>query len=371
MAKRNLKNLHLRAIAAVDRPCQEHAKALVIKRAFSAEDPQQLAVAEIAKYICTDDGAVSFQTVLADSKFDQNVWPCVDALSQSIRSIVGDSSLTGGERDAQITEGVQQFLQSVRDISPEVSKQLSGLLVRKREGSMPKTVEELQSDVTKLEGQVTDLTTKLTAAEKAKTDAMNAKDEADAECKTAKAALDAVKAEGGELATVKAELATAKAALTAATEETLKVGDVEVKKSEVGEAQFKLTKGLQDEAAIARLEKRASEEFPNLVGTSAEKAQVLKLVSSMPEDAPARKSLEAILKSAEKMIAQGFARLGAGGGQSPTQKAAEQTFKGKVAEIRKRDNISEHAAMTKARSEFPSEFAAAYPDSAPAEQAAN
>src|ERR1700742_3034613 len=43
MARRNLKNLTLRAIAAVDRPCQEHAKALVIKRAFSDEDRQHLA----------------------------------------------------------------------------------------------------------------------------------------------------------------------------------------------------------------------------------------------------------------------------------------------------------------------------------------
>jgi hypothetical protein len=248
--RRNLRNLKLRAIAAVDNPCQEHAKALVIKRAL---DPGQagvaMRVAELQptlKYICENDGAHSFSEVLTENKFSQDVWPCVDALSQSIRSIVGDASLTGGEREAKISASVSEFLNSVREISPEVSKQLELLLVRKRDDPMPKTVEELQADVTKLEGQVGDLTTKLTAAEEAKI-------KADAECKTAKAALDAVKAEGGELATVKAELATAKAALTAATDDVVKVGGQEIKKSEVGDANFKTMKAISDERDMALL----------------------------------------------------------------------------------------------------------------------
>lgn len=352
--RRNLKNLRLRAIAVVDNPCQEHAKALVIKSAPSLEEMSLATLEPFIKYICENDGAHSFSEVLSENKFSQDVWPCVDALSQSIRSIVGDGSLTGGEREAKISASVEQFLTSVRDISPEVSKQLEPLLVRKRDDPMPKTVEELEKQVGELTGQLTSANAlvasekaRADAAEKAKTDAMSDKDKAEAECKTAKAAL------------------------AAATEEVLKVGEIEVKKSEVGEAQFNLTKGLQSEATMARLEKRATEEFPQVVGTAAEKALVLKAIEGKPEDDPTRKALEAILTAAQKMTAAGFGRIGGQGGVEPTVKAAQGTFDAKVSEIQKRDSIGRSKAMSKARSEFPAEYAAAYPDSAPAEQAAN
>lgn len=336
-------SLKLRELSSVDNPAQPGARMAIMKR---ADEPDPKIEGEVAKYLCDPDCAQSFLDVLRANKFNQNVWPCVDALSQSIRSIVGDGSLTGGERDAQIAKSVEQFLQAVRDISPEVSKQL-GELVRKREGPMPKTVEELQAELNK-----------------ANTDLAAANTRADTE----KARAD--KAEGALKAEQDAHGETKKA-LTAATEETLKVGDVEVKKSEVGEAQFKLTKGLQDEARMARLEKRAGEEFPHVVGTPAEKALVLKTVEDLPADDPTRKALEAVLTSAEKMVASGFDRLGGQGGQTPTEKAAQATFDTKVSEIMKRDNCTRHKAMGKARSEFPAEFAAAYPESAPAGQAAN
>jgi hypothetical protein len=340
-------SLKLRELSSVDNPAQPGARMAIMKRHDPAAPDRAGQAAELAKYICPDDGAVSFQTVLADTKFDQNVWPCVDALSQSIRSIVGDSSLAGGERDAQINSSVQQFLQSVRDISPEISKQLEPLLVRKREEPMAKTVEELEKQVGDLTGQLTSANA-LVTAEKARAD----------------------KAEG-ELTAEKSAHGETKKALTAATEEVLKVGEVEVKKSEVGVAQFNLTKGLQDEALTARLEKRAGEEFPHVVGTSAEKALVLKSVNHLPEDSPTRKALEAILTSAEKMIASGFERIGGSGGPTPTEKAAKETFDGKVKEVMARDKCTKSAAMTKARNEFPAEFAAAHPDSAPAATAAN
>lgn len=332
-------SLKLRELSSVDNPAQPGARMAIMKRHDAAPDRVAQA-AEIAKYLDPEDGAQTFQAVLADNKFDQNVWPCVDALSQSIRSIVGDSSLAGGERDAKISESVQQFLQSVRDISPEVSKQLEPLLVRKREGPMPKTVEQLQSEVDSLTSKLAIATADVATAKAAQTAAEEAKTKAEQDC------------------------ATAKAALVTATDETLKVGDVEVKKSEVGEAQFKLTKGLQDEARTARLEKRAGDEFPHVVGTLAEKAAVLKLAEDLPAESPARKGLEAIITSAEKMVASGFDRIGGQGGSTPTEKAAKDTFDTKVKDIMARDNCKKPAAMTKARTEFPAEFAAAHPDSA-------
>lgn len=206
--------------------------------------------------------------------------------------------------------------------------------------SMAKTVDELTADLGKanteistLKSTTASLEAQLAAANKAKDDFMAERDKAKEECTTAKAAL------------------------VAATDETIKVEGTEVKKSEVGEAQFALTKALINKADMAEFEKRAHAEFPNVVGTAAEKAQLLKAIDGMPEDA--KKAATAVLLSAEKMTAAGFERLGSGGIiVNETQKAAEATYMGKVAEIEKRDGIKRSDALAKARAEFPEEFKA-------------
>lgn len=329
--------LKLRELSSVDNPAQPGATAAIMKR----HDPAPLDVvllAGVAKYVCETDGAHTFAEVLTENKFSQEVWPCVDALSQSIRSIVGDSSLAGGEREAKISSSVEEFLSAVRAISPEVYKQLSELC-RKREGQMPKTVEEMEV---------------LLATEKARAD------KAEGLLKTADESLQTE---------VTAHNAT-KALLVTATEETIKVGETEIKKSVVGPEQFAMAKALADERDMANLEKRAGADYGHVVGTPAEKAKVLKLVDGLAADDPTRKALEGIMTSAEKMVVQGFANLGASGGSSPTQKAAQATFDGRVAEIQKRDNCSQHRAMSKAREQFPAEFEAAYGDGGEASGAA-
>ncbi len=206
--------------------------------------------------------------------------------------------------------------------------------------SMAKTVDELNADLAKantdiatLKSTTASLETQLAAANKAKDDFMAERDKAKEEC------------------------ATAKAALVTATDEVIKVEGTEVKKSEVGEAQFALTKALISRADMATFEKRAEVEFGNVVGTAAEKALVLKGLETLDE--PTKKAAEAILLAAEKMTAAGFDRLGSGGIHSnPTQKAAADTFTAKVAEIEKRDSVTRSVALTKARAEFPDEFAA-------------
>lgn len=331
-------SLKLKELSSVDNPAQPGARATFMKRAEPIEDHAAV-LADVAKYICENDGAHTFSEVLAENKFSQDVWPCVDALSQSIRSIVGDASLAGGEREAAINASVNQFLAAVRDISPEVSKQLEPLLIRKREGQMPKTVEELQADLNKVSADL------VAANERADTEKARAD-------KAEKEATDA-----------KEECKTAKAALVAATDETVKYGGEEIKKSEVGDGPFKIAKAAANDALTARLEKRAGSDFAHVVGTDTDKALVLGLVDGLDAEAPARKALEAILTSCEKMTAAGFDRRGGGGGEEPTNKAAVSTFDGKVTEIATRDKITKSAAMSKARVEFPAEFAAAYPDS--------
>jgi hypothetical protein len=348
MAKRNLQNLKLRAIAAVDRPCQEHAKVFAIKRAPDETDREE-AIEFLAKWVGEGDGAHTFREVLRVNQFSEKIWPCVDAFTQSIRSIVGDASLTGAARAEKISASTGEFLAAVTEIAPDVSKRLEPL-VRKDE-TMPKTVEELQADLNKVNGELTSATA-LVASEKARADA------AEAALATANTELAAAKAEGGELATVKAELATVKAELVKATDETVTAGGQTIRKSEVGAAQFSVVKALADDREIAQLEKRANTEFRHVVGNETEKALVLKHIGSLPEASETRKAFEAILNSAEKMAAQGFKNLGRSDGQlSETGKAAVQKFEQKVDAVANADKCSRMEAMAKVRREEPALFA--------------
>lgn len=198
---------------------------------------------------------------------------------------------------------------------------------------MSKTIEQLEAENTALKARLED-------AQKAASDAKADRDAMDEECKTAKA-----------------DLATAKAELAKANDETITVGGQELRKSEVGDANFAVAKALRDERDLAKFEKRADAEFGHVPGTTAEKAELLKAIEAMPDEA--KKAAEAILTAHEKMVAAGFERLGTGAlPLTATEKAATDGFNAKVQEIAKRDNIPLSSAMSKARREFPEDFAA-------------
>jgi len=196
-----------------------------------------------------------------------------------------------------------------------------------------KTIEQLEADLAKANEEIGTLKAAVAKADKAKADAEAMAEEA-----------------------VEAEKAAQKA-LADATDEVIKVGDEDVRKSEVGAATFKSLKLMADDRDMARLEKRASDEFSHLPGTATEKALVLKGIEGMTDAAKA--AATAMLTAAEKMAAAGFGRFGVNNSDvEPTRKAAEGTFMSKVAEIQKRDNCKQADAMRKARMEFPQEFAA-------------
>lgn len=335
--------LRLNEISSVDNPAQPGALASIVKRDDGEPQEGYVDLQLVAKYVMDGDGAHTFVEVLQENEFSQKIWPFTDALTQSIRSIVGDKRLSGDDREAKINQSVASFLTKVREISPEVAKQLEGL-VNKKDGPMPKSIEELTADLEKANGQIQTLAAR---AEKAEGDLETAK----SSLATAEQERDAAKAEGGELATVKAELATTKAALVTATEETLKVGDQEVRKSVVGETQFAVFKGLADERDLARLEKRAGDDYGHVVGKAEEKAKVLKALDSIADE-DTRKAAYSILDSAEKMAKGAFDTFG---GRGPTevedQATAKRDFDAKVDEIMKRDSCTKSEAIPKARKE--------------------
>jgi len=337
--------LDMNELSSVDNPAQPGALATIMKRDGGKPaikgGPSLLALA-VAKYVDSEDGAHTFDEVLQANLFEEKIWPMTSALSQAIRSIMGDTSIKQADREAKVTQSVDEFLAAVRDLSPTAEKTLAEQISKgKITMNWEQIAKDAQAEVVSLKAQLQGSTSELATV---KADLAKAN-----EAKTA--------AEG--------ERDTAKAALVTATEEVVKVGEREIKKSIVGEDMFAVVKAQQEETLTARLEKRAAEEFPNVVGTATEKALVLKARESLPE--PAQKALDAILTSAQAMAKGAFGRFGHGGGEGggDTEKAVA-TYKGKVAEIAKRDNIPEHRAMAKARSEFPAEFAAAYPDRAEA-----
>lgn len=315
-------SLKLGELSSVDKPAQPGALAVCFKR-DDVLDPA--VIAEVAKYVCETDGAHSFAEVLTENKFSQEIWPFTDALSQSIRSIVGDTSLTGADREGRINASVAEFLGAVRTISPEVGKQLGELISKRESLTMAKTVEQLEQEITALKGTHTASIEELTKR-----------------AETAEAALE-----------------TAKADLVKATDEKITVGGRDLLKSEVGEANFSVAKALRDERDMAQFEKRADAEFGHVTGTTAEKAQMLKAIDGIADET-AKTAALAVLAAAEKMAAAGFGRIGAGFGEpNDAEKAAESGYLAKVAEVRKADpNLSEVEAMSKARRDFPAEFAA-------------
>jgi hypothetical protein len=159
----------------------------------------------------------------------------------------------------------------------------------------------------------------------------------------------------------------------AADDETITVEGQEIRKSAVGETQFKIMKAqaeriakserqIADEIAkreLAELAKRADDDFAHVPGTSAERAQMLQVMSKMDE--PLRKSFETVLTQAEKLAKAGFDKLGHKGGKddlSDVVKKAARDFESKVTEIRNMEKCSRNEAAVKARKAHPDLFKA-------------
>jgi len=300
-------SLKLRELSSVDRPAQAGAKAVIMKRDYSADERENMAEAGQAM----EDGSFPIK-----DKAD---------LKNAIQSI------------GRASDPAKARAHIIRRAKALGSTELLPEEWIKGDSKMSKTVEQLETELTALKAENAVLKTE--------------RDTAIAKADKAKADCDAAM-EGEEKA---------KKALSEATDEVIKVEDTEVRKSEVGPAQFALTKALIDKADKATFEKRAQDEFPHLVGTSAEKGLVLKAMATMPEAAAT--ALKSIMTAAEKMTSIGFGRIGTAypGEQNIEKAQAESDFNGKIQEIAKRDNIPLSAAMGKARAEYPAEFAKAYP----------
>lgn len=117
-------------------------------------------------------------------------------------------------------------------------------------------------------------------------------------------------------------------AKAAANDEVLKVGDLDVRKSAVGDATFAILKAQQVEIAKERdaretveFAKRADTEIPALPGESIAKGKALRAIAKLGEED--RKTVEAMLKAGNEAMRSRLKEIGKGGGDgadTPDQK---------------------------------------------------
>jgi hypothetical protein len=151
-------------------------------------------------------------------------------------------------------------------------------------------------------------------------------------------------------------------------DEELVVKGQTIKKSVICDIQFGLMKSMteeieknsadikkaKDEATLAKLEKRADDEFSHVPGTTAERAAILKAVSEMPD--ALKKSFETVLKQSEALAKSAFTMKGTNAGDSEDVRKGRQDFEAKVAEIKKAEGCTRAEAMSKARVSHPDLF---------------
>lgn len=155
-----------------------------------------------------------------------------------------------------------------------------------------------------------------------------------------------------------------------AADESVVVAGVTIYKSKVGEGTFEVLKAQQkqldeqrtalekanDATETAKVEKRVDAEFKNVVGKTDVKAKLFRHVAKADKEIV--DAFEAIMKSTEALVLKAFDSVGHGNGKPDSIKKGERAFLTKVSEIAARDKITKHAAMSKAREEFPEEFEA-------------
>lgn len=314
--KNIVKDLSLSEISGVTVPAQSHALTTIMKSAH---------IETITKYLSTEDGAKSFSQFLTEdsarrAKYEarEAVWPLINALNDSINSIVGDAEMDGETKHGRIRESVSQFLGAMQYPETDDSEEILEIFTDS---------EEDMSDVNKvadLEKQLADALSKLADAE------IVAK-LSDSERKHL-ASLDEAAAAKFKGASADERQASMKKAAEA--DEMFKSHTgVEIRKSDVGAGIYTILKAQDEQIAKANVElnkareqtltveltKVAEDEYGKLPGDTVAKVAVLKAVNGFDEATKA--TLTQMLKAGNAALNGAFTEVGARGDK--VEKAAE------------------------------------------------
>lgn len=345
MAKNVLKELRLNEISAVDFPAQEGARMTIMKRGRpEAVVKGMYAVAETA----TDTvDTQSFAELLASNEAqraaweaNEQLWPLFSALQDAISNVARDTTLDAAAKTERARQNVQDFMNAVADKIPDVEQELEKAVLHfvaaDKGGDHARHKEKAMADEAKkiadLEKTVADLT---------------------------KANADLVTKHSAEVAAI------TKAKDDAAKDEIIKVGEVEVRKSAVGDATFAVIKAQQAEIAkereareLVEFTKRAETEFPSLPGEPVAKAKVLKAVATL--DKADGDALTVMLKSGEEAMKARMRETGHGGG-GVILDSAEARMNKMASELSAKDSISIAKAHDKL-SQSSADYQKAYAD---------
>lgn len=357
MKKRHVvKNLVLDEVSGVTRPAQSHA----LVHMWKSEDMPL--IDEITKYLSTDDGAKSFTSFIESNTAEQRkwvkrekLWPLINALKDSVTSIVIDDTIDERHRQEKVRESVAQFVAASQH--PEIYDINKNELLELFKEENDNMSEELVKKAEGLEAQVAELTKSLGEAvvlakmsDKEKEYLASLNDEAKADEFRAASSADRAKlmrksAEGDEV---------------------FKSADGhEIRKSVVGDGVFAILKSQEDRIKAARDEmvksaeraqtveftKRAEDEFANLPGDTVTKVAVLKGMASMDE--ATRTELEKMLKAGSEALAKGFGNFGVPGG-SPSDITKATKLASEVKKLMDADsNLTKAQAEVKAISANP------------------
>ncbi len=379
--KRVLKDFRLDKIAAVDTPCQEGATMTIMKRAEESDPGFGSAV--VQKFLGVEElsrGAHDFTTVFNDEARRQNYWenvnkvqPMLISLEDSLKSIVGDGSLSLALKRSAMQKSVDDFMAAVTDQLDEgkaadVAKALRSVIEKSDNEGDTDMSDELKKQVADLEKKLSEQAAEIEKAQAEKAEAELVAKMSDKEKAFTEKMSDKEKAAFMAMDDKERKAAMSKAA---AKDEVIKVGDTEIAKSVVGDAQFAIIKAQQEQLAEVRkqaqedrekLEKanaiaKAKTEYSHLPGEDLQKGDMVLAMEAM--DPEVRKSFETVLKAHEDLLRKGFDTLGhkGDGNVNADIAKAKETFYGKVSEIAKRDDVTRTQALAKARKEFPDLFA--------------
>lgn len=366
-----LKDIKLQELSLVDRGANQHAKISITKSENSDLE------STIYKYFVDsiDYGNSDYKTVLDQYKdvltqhlqqqafyeAREKIYTFIDALGDSIAGYLSDPKLTDDDRTAKITLAVSDFLGYIKEEVTEISsdEELTEIFEELAEvpapgsdanigkNNMPaENLEKALAELTKKYEEVVAKNAELAACanmsdeEKtfvAKMTPEEKKKFMEATAEEKKKQMDGVKK----------------------SDETIIVGGETIAKSAVGDASFAVFKRLaaaeeriakaEEAAEMAKLEKRAADEFKHLPGTPATIAKMLKAIDAM--DADVSKSLTDILKSADANAEGAFKKNGAVGGNVDDN--ADSQIEKFATEIAARDKIGKAAAIAKAWVEHP------------------
>jgi len=392
-------------ISAVDIPAQSGALMRIVKSADGDVDMTKLDIGALTKrYIDPIDGAVPFSTAMAAEmrcqeyhEVMEEVCPVIYAMDTSLKSIAGDSAVPPETKLTMMRNTVEDFMSVIRqmwssadvvmmsalgksneEVDDMVKKALTADQMQEQIAALEKKLEEvttastdasvaagLTKQVEELNAQVADLTKKLEDES-----ALAKMSDAEKEYMRGLSA-DAQRAFRSKPAGERKKLV-GKAGDEG---ETITFKGRTIRKSESNADMFEMMKAQNEEIEIAQkaaaterearqmsqYEKVAADSYGNLPGTNAEKAAVLKGLEVLDESV--QNTISKMLAAGEGAIKSAFNRVGSNGDDdsvhkySGLRKNGSHPFLTKVAEVKKRDNLGHAAAFTKARTEFPDDFA--------------